>query len=94
MARCCCTIEADLDAAETTLSDMRQQVRDALYDLKIGDVRAATARLNRIAPDPDLEKERKAEAELNDLFGQWRSLPSPRPDFLTFAHKKRKWSAT
>lgn len=92
--RCCCSIEADVDAANDRLAEITAEVREAVAALKDGQTSQAITRLSRLAPDPDLEREQKKETELADLLAQWQKLALPRPDFLTFAHKRRKWSAT
>lgn len=90
---CCCTIEADLFEAEDRIAQITAEVGLAIIEIKNGQTAQAIIRLNRLSPDPDVEREKKKETELADLLGQWQKLAVPRPDFLTFAHKRRKWSA-
>jgi hypothetical protein len=44
--------------------------------------------------DGGLPKVTGRPADLASLFAEWASLPVPRPDFLTFAHHRRRGPAT
>jgi len=90
---CCCDMQDDLAAAESELFQIRVDLTAVLADLRRGDINAAIRALVAIAPDKGAELEKKREEELFALFSAWREMPMPRPEFLTFAHKRRKWSA-
>lgn len=94
MTRCCCEMESKIDDLESELADALAMIKQAVGFIRGGQTQDAMHRLLSVCGDEEAERVRKKEAELSDLLDDWRKQPAPRPDFLTFAHKRRKWSAT
>jgi hypothetical protein len=65
----------------------------ALDKLRAEDVAGAILLLAEAIDDPVLKRERQKEAELSRLLDEWRAVDGERPDFLTFAHHRRKATA-
>jgi hypothetical protein len=65
----------------------------ALEQLREGDQLGAIRTLGEAVEDRTVTQEREREKELAELYRQWQALPQPRPEFLTFAHGRRKLSA-
>jgi len=86
-------LEKERDELENELAEAERLAREAMAAIRASDTALALDILAKIAPDRVAEKERKKEEELAALFTLWKAEPAPRPDFLTFAHKRRKWSA-
>ena len=75
------------------LDDLRGAAAEALRLARDGDTLGVVRVLSAVQPDSIATRERDKERELAALYEAWRSEPAPRPDFLTFAHKRRKHSA-
>ena len=75
------------------LDDLRGAVAEALKLARDGDVLGVVRVLSAAQPDSTAMRERDKERELAKLYEDWLLCPMPRPDFLTFAHKRRKHSA-
>ena len=86
--RCCDCGGGDYPRDE----DLQAELRRALAALRDGDTAKAETILGEACGDIVSENRRRKDAELADLMGEWIKLPQPRPEFLTFAHKRRKWS--
>lgn len=66
---------------------------EALEKLREGDQLGAIRILGEATDDKKVQAERQKEKELTGLYKGWLDLPMPRPDFLTFAHSRRKHTA-
>ena len=60
---------------------------------KEGDMLGVIRALSVIAESEDARKERLRETEARELYKAWLKVPAPRPDFLTYAHTRRKHTA-
>lgn len=60
--------------------------------LKLNQFDMAEAAIAEALKEDPLRAEIAKEAELAALLIAWRALPIPRPDFLSFAHKRREAS--
>lgn len=66
----------------------------ALERLREGDHIGAIRTLGSATGDHLHRREADKEKELANLYSSWLKQPIPRPEFLTFAHKNRKLSAS
>lgn len=67
--------------------------RAALNMLRSGDQLGAIRALGEAVGDPRAKREKACELEVARLYSEWHALPQPRPEFLTFAHSRRKFTA-
>lgn len=72
--------------------DFHEALQDSLNALRENAFDKAEGIIEDALKDDPLRCEIEKERELALLLDEWRGLPMPRPDFLTFAHSKRKWS--
>lgn len=74
----------------------QEAMEDALEQIRSGDHLGAMLTLGKATGDTQLrrEAEKEKEKELVNLYSSWLKQPIPRPEFLSFAHKHRKLSAT
>lgn len=66
---------------------------DSLKKLRDGDHLGAIRILGEVTGDRVTKSEREKEKDLAALYAAWLDEPAPRPDFLTFAHHRRKATA-
>lgn len=73
--------------------DLGEAAKEALAFLREGDTLNAIRTLGKATRDEASETERRKEEELRQLYQDWLEQPRPRPEFLTFAHTRRKATA-
>ena len=75
------------------LDDLRGAAAEALRLARDGDALGVVRVLSAVQPDSIATRERDKERELAKLYDAWLLYPLPRPEFLTFAHKRRRHTA-
>lgn len=83
--------DCDGDCAHANKAD--EAILDALKAIRSANYESAIAILGEACDDPQIKAQNAKERELSDLRKAWRACENPRPDFLTFAHHRRKLSA-
>ncbi|MFD0979277.1 hypothetical protein [Tropicimonas aquimaris] len=68
-------------------------MRETIQMLRDGQVDDAIRKLELAIDDKAARREAEKENELRGLYHLWLAEPKPRPEFLSFAHSKRKASA-
>ena len=75
------------------LDDLRGAAAEALKLARAGDVLGVVRVLSAVQPDSIARAERDKERELAKLYEDWLLHPLPRPEFLSWAHKRRRHTA-
>ena len=83
----CCSGECE------TGERLREAAETALGMLRDGDQLGAIRELGAAVNDKQWNAEAEKEKELINLYFDWLSQEKPRPEFLVFAHSRRKLTA-